>query len=69
MSESKRTGGRKTLPPGEKRKNWGVMLSDAEQAVITQAAQQAGDAPRVWARKMLLQAAKVNAGLPAEGAK
>lgn len=58
MSDRHHVGGRRALPTGEKRKNWSVMLSDAEIAEIVQAATAAGDLPRVWARKMLLQAAR-----------
>lgn len=58
MTKRQPGAGRKALSPADKRKNWNIMLSDAERTAIEQAADRAGDAPRVWARKMLLQAAR-----------
>lgn len=46
----------------QRRRGWDITLTPAEQALIEQAAQQAGLPARVWARQVLVQAAKEQTG-------
>jgi hypothetical protein len=56
---AKHPGGRPALPQDQRRQQWDIRLTDAERRQIEAAARRAGLAPRVWARQMLLRAARM----------